>query len=148
MAIDKHTSDSAKKPTPKTFYIYTLTDPRDNVVFYVGITVNVRQRYEDHLHNSLQALNILKYDLIAEMKANNVKPVITVIDSMTTTNSLYAFQVEGAWTRLMQIRLGTLLNIRNIDDTRTEQEALDAIAHFKSLIDVGSRYSGKLTLSY
>jgi predicted GIY-YIG superfamily endonuclease len=36
----------------ETVFIYTLSDPRDNLIKYVGKTINLKRRFSEHLKES------------------------------------------------------------------------------------------------
>lgn len=58
-------------------YIYTLTDPRTNLVRYIGKTINLKSRLTDHLR---EKLNTHKCNWIAKLKAAGLQPQIEAIE--------------------------------------------------------------------
>ena len=60
-------------------YIYTLTDPRDNKIKYIGKTNNIDKRLYRHL--SENNTNSKKSNWINNLKINNLKPIIEVLDT-------------------------------------------------------------------
>jgi hypothetical protein len=65
-------------------YIYTLTDPIDNLVKYIGRTKNIKQRYYTHTKNSKD--NTPKNNWIKSLKNNELKPIIEILDEGDETN--------------------------------------------------------------
>lgn len=63
----------------ETTNIYILIDPRDNKVRYVGKANNVSQRYKAHL-NRARKHQIHKANWIKQLKENNLKPILEVVD--------------------------------------------------------------------
>lgn len=63
-----------------TEYIYTLTDPRDNAVRYVGKTNNPRNRYQQHL---TQFSNNKEKDAwVQELCSTNLQPIMNIIEEI------------------------------------------------------------------
>lgn len=60
-------------------YIYTLTDPRDNLVKYVGCTTNIDQRMSAHRSNRLKNKNST---WIRELISNKLYPIVEIIDTI------------------------------------------------------------------
>ena len=58
--------------------IYTLSDPRDGYVRYVGKSEDIKTRLSGHCSDKL---NVDKYSWITELKKNDLTPVLEVIDS-------------------------------------------------------------------
>lgn len=149
MSIDNHTARSSQDATTKQYFIYSLTDPRNKTVFYVGCTTNLQNRLKEHMVNSISCNSLLKYDYIAGMKLDNVKPIMDVLDVINTNSTMYAFRIEGAWIRLMELRLGTLLNTNLNQYVGDEEDALYTIARYKELIDKCSKNTErKFILNY
>lgn len=63
-------------------YIYTLTDPTNNKVRYVGKTTNVKRRYYSHINKkSNQRLgNFYLRNWLLSLLNNGQKPILEVID--------------------------------------------------------------------
>jgi len=59
-------------------YIYTLTDPRDNIIKYIGKTNNINKRFNLHLNEKNS--NTKKANWINDLKNNNLK----ILDIGTT----------------------------------------------------------------
>jgi len=61
----------------KKVYIYTLTNPLNNVIFYIGYTNNIKRRLNEHIKYKY---NPLKDAVIDEILHNGLKPTLNVID--------------------------------------------------------------------
>jgi hypothetical protein len=61
----------------KKVYIYTLTNPLNNEVFYVGYTKNPTRRLNEHIK---QRYNPCKDYVIDKILHNGLKPILNVID--------------------------------------------------------------------
>lgn len=64
-------------------YIYTLSDPRDGTVRYVGITLDTGIRYYEHIHNGENSRSN-KSLWIEDVIASGLKPVLFTIDTAET----------------------------------------------------------------
>lgn len=86
------------------FYIYTLTDPRDGSVRYVGMTHRPEGREKQHLcAASTTPMGAWMNDLAAA----GVRPSLTIIEEV---NGFYAARrVEQKWIK-HYAEIGTLLN--------------------------------------
>ncbi len=61
----------------KKVYIYTLINPLNNQIFYVGYTNNPTRRINEHIKYKY---NPLKDGIIAEILCNKLKPILKIID--------------------------------------------------------------------
>lgn len=75
-----------------TYYIYILSNPNNDEVFYVGSTTNPRARETSHWssvsHNSARD----KY-----VKEHGIKPAFTVIDQIDVASKTDVRHLEGYW---------------------------------------------------
>jgi len=117
----------------KHYIIYSLTDPRNNVLFYVGITSRPKERLNEHVLNLVVKATDIKKAYFAELRSANVIPIMECIDEITTSHSRYAYRLERAWIRIMSWKHDTLINTNIANDIRDLQQALDLIAHTKWL---------------
>ncbi len=78
------TSDAAggARPVGRTTYLYTLSDPRDGRIRYVGKTVNVADRLYMHLYNATHGRDTHKDRWIRTLLAAGVEPLLTVVDEV------------------------------------------------------------------
>lgn len=60
--------------------IYTLTDPRDNQIKYVGKTNNIKRRMQEHL---VESSTTKKNNWIKSLRKQNLKPIIEILDEET-----------------------------------------------------------------
>ncbi len=66
-------------------YIYSLIDPRYNKVRYIGKTVNLKRRYEQHLY-LFTGNNPRKERWIQGLKNEGLKPEMVVIEECNESN--------------------------------------------------------------
>lgn len=65
----------------ETTYIYTLSDPRNNLVRYVGKTSNPKMRLQNHM-NRKHNERTHKRNWIESLKKNKLKPLFEIIDEV------------------------------------------------------------------
>jgi hypothetical protein len=71
------------EPKSETVFIYTLSDPRNNQIRYVGKSVNLEARLKGHLSTSRHAeRNSNKGKWIMSLYDENLEPVIEAIDEV------------------------------------------------------------------
>jgi hypothetical protein len=65
----------------KVYYIYSLINPLDNKIFYVGQTVNPTKRFKDHMGHLKESAreNKEKVKIINAILKNGNKPVFKVL---------------------------------------------------------------------
>jgi predicted GIY-YIG superfamily endonuclease len=95
-------------PVDEIVYIYTLTDPNTNEVRYVGGSRDVAHRYNNHLFDSTSNKN--KVEWVNELKSQNKKPILRIIEQ--TTKSTW-IEREKYWIA----QYNNLLNMVNNPDT-------------------------------
>jgi hypothetical protein len=64
----------------KKVYIYTLTNPLNNEVFYIGYTYNLKKRLYEHLYSYNLKDNRYKKLIIEKILSAGLKPEINAID--------------------------------------------------------------------
>ena len=62
------------------FKVYALVDPRGPEIFYVGCTISPRNRLRQHIRNRGRVVNSSLGHRIAEMKAENFRPSMVVLE--------------------------------------------------------------------
>ncbi len=64
----------------KTIYIYGLSDPRNDIIRYVGKSLNVERRLTAHLKNS----NACKHchSWLVKLKGDGVDPKVTILETL------------------------------------------------------------------
>lgn len=77
----------------KKFYIYGLVDPTDDKVKYVGCSINTKIRYRKHLYEAKNK-KLKKEKWINDLLEKGIKPILTVIDTIITTNRTEALNLE------------------------------------------------------
>jgi hypothetical protein len=60
----------------RPYYLYTLNDPTDGVVKYVGCTINPKSRFSLHLN---ELSNKRKCEWIAHLKSMGLKPIMNIV---------------------------------------------------------------------
>lgn len=75
------------------YSIYTLVDPRDGAVRYVGLSQDAEQRYRNHCH----ATDIVSsaYIWLKELKEQGLKPLLFIIEEGLNGN--IAWERETYW---------------------------------------------------
>ena len=82
-------------------YIYSLSEPDTKEIKYIGQTDNINRIYNDHLTNSTNEnsteYNTYKSRWIRKLLKNNLKPIISIIESVNTleeSNIMERFYIE------------------------------------------------------
>ncbi len=75
-------------------YIYTLTDPRDNIIKYIGKTKDIKKRLKRHINESNS--NSKKDNWINKLKSENLEPIIELLDigDESNINNLEIFWIS------------------------------------------------------
>lgn len=66
----------------RTWFIYTLSDPRTHEVRYVGVTFRLRQRFTEHVSRA-QEQTTYKANWIKQLLREELRPILTVVDQGT-----------------------------------------------------------------
>lgn len=126
MQINKNMSARSFKPHYVEF-VYSLTCPIKNDVFYVGKTVNPNQRLLAHSSdcNTLDEEDTNeKRKRIKEIKVANLVPkmdIVTKTEVWTTIDKMAAHWIEVYWIQ----ELAKQWPLTNIKDIKTKEEQLD-----------------------
>lgn len=91
--------------TPYT--LYTLSDPRDERVHYVGISKDVERRYQEHV--TCLGMNLHKNIWVIELFREERKPVLTIIEEITGKKQ--ALERENYWIQHYLAQGSPLTNI-------------------------------------
>jgi predicted GIY-YIG superfamily endonuclease len=75
-------------------YIYTLSNPTNSEIFYVGATYNLDVRLRQHLND---ATYYSRKKLTAYLNSMNVKPKIEVIDEVVVSSKKESLPTETYW---------------------------------------------------
>ena len=81
--------------SPCPHFVYELIDPRDNAVFYVGITIDLYARYRQHMH--CDGINVLKDAHIQEIRDAGYLPIMRRLELVE--NAEQARTREQYWIR-------------------------------------------------
>lgn len=63
-------------------YIYALVDPRDSVIYYVGQTINLKHRLNDHIYRSRSSFSKCD-EWIVGLKKCGLKPIMIILETVT-----------------------------------------------------------------
>lgn len=106
----------------KKYTIYGLKDPLTNKLRYIGCSINIDNRYRQHLYNSKNLLN--EKDLwINELLSNNFYPELIILDIIETDNRKKALNLEAKY---INENKETLFNINDFmyDENKKEKVIL------------------------
>jgi len=121
-----------------TTYIYTLTDPITNQIRYVGKTINLKERYKNHLRSNpgTHCSNWIK-----SLRNKNLVPLIEVIDE---TDSEDWASLEQYWIAQIRAWGFNLVNLTDGGEGASGFIASKATRDLHSLIRRG-RFTNKLS---
>jgi len=128
----------------KSIYIYTLLDPRNGQVNYVGKTINPKLRFRTHLKPSSLCNEIKKNVWIKSLLQFNLKPELSILEKVTMSNWQ---QRERYWIKFYRKQNPNLTNTTSggagvIDGAYFSPEARRKI----SLTHKGNKYNlGRIT---
>jgi len=83
--------------TSAKYYVYALVDPRDDMIRYVGITVDPATRLRDH--SGGVSANDAKDKWIAELKLLGLRPVMKILEDKV--NSELIAERERYWIQTL-----------------------------------------------
>lgn len=90
----------ARKPRMKTAFIYTLADPRDKKIRYVGKTINKYERRRSHFYNFVKQSNP-KTLWIKELRSLGMKPIMEELESVN-------YEFDSEWEDAERFWISTL----------------------------------------
>lgn len=70
----------------KKIYIYTIKDPRDYQIKYVGKTVNINRRFKEHISPYYLKTNTAKNNWIKKLLSENLQPIFEVLETCENIN--------------------------------------------------------------
>jgi 3-oxoacyl-[acyl-carrier-protein] synthase III len=79
----------------KTFYVYTLTNPKTDEIFYVGVTQSCKWRKSTHASKITDNGKLSRKDRY--VVENGITPVFEVIDEIVAYSLIKASEVEEYW---------------------------------------------------
>lgn len=92
-------------------YIYTLSDPRDQSIHYVGMSKNPRQRW--YQHNQGIDGSESKIAWIQELRNLRLKSVLTIIETVEANSLSDAWHREKHWIEFYAQQGAPLTNLPN-----------------------------------
>jgi excisionase family DNA binding protein len=108
-------ASKARNLDDKSYQIYALIDPRDNLVYYVGISIDASARFYAHL-NDEGACNVQKRAWIAELRQAGISPLLKVLETIEAGSNAYAVacEQENYWIAELSRSGNPLLNVIGI----------------------------------
>ena len=122
-------------------YVYTLTDPRDSQVRYVGVTTNPQHRLRCHISNTNDRQ--YKSEWVLELRAAGLKPEMTVVAQ--AANEADGLDLEKEWIERLTNEGYSLTNGRKPAKSTKKPAPIERrpttcdedIANGESVIDMG-----------
>src|SRR5579859_3314691 len=93
------------------YEIYALVDPRDNLVHYVGLSVDAENRLNGHLTGSGDSLQVRKWFL--ELRKARLAPILRILEKIEPDSKAHtlACEKELYWIRELARQGQPLLNV-------------------------------------
>jgi len=88
------------------YSVYTLADPRNGTIRYVGITRDVSQRYYYHCLPGDTTSNA--YEWLKELRDKEIKPILSIIEEVDSWDA--AYKSETYWMNFLLAEEEPLLN--------------------------------------
>lgn len=124
----------------KPVYIYSLVDPRYNKIRYIGKTVNLEKRFEQHLY-WFTGNNLRKERWVLGLKNLGLKPELIVIEECNQSNWA---ERERHWIAYYRQIYPDLTNIADGGESTWDcQEARD-----KRVVKVAKRTGAEINRCY
>jgi hypothetical protein len=116
----------------KMYCIYTLSDPRDGAIRYIGLSKTPFKRFGSHLTTGADPHNLLKKAWIEDLINNEMLPVIKIIERFEDRDLAYIRESElieeyiekGVDILNMQTNI---INAKNRELRRNAKKALNII---------------------
>lgn len=93
------------------FTIYGLVDPRDNIIKYVGKTINIESRYRQHLYSKDK-------DWLNDLKKNGLKPDLIKLDEIETEDRKEVQALETEYIIKYKDNVSNILQKGDLNDTQ------------------------------
>lgn len=95
-----------------TTYIYTLADPRDGFVRYVGKTTNLNERYRCHV-NPAKSINDHRTNWLRSLRKSGLTPVMEVLEEIHSDDDSAWRDAERFWIESLRCLGCKLVNTQN-----------------------------------
>lgn len=112
----------------KDIIIYTLIDPRDNQVRYIGKTNNLKQRLANHINRSKSGFNSPIHCWIRKLLDLNLKPTISVQEVCNQDNWE---EREKYWIQYYREKYENITNVSDGGITPLKNPDYQKIVHSK-----------------
>lgn len=113
-----------------TYYVYGLFDPRDSLLFYIGVTKDPKQRFQQHMQDKLGTR--AKVKRIKELKAIGLKPMML---NLQITDGHSAPYLEKYW-----IQFASFLGAKLANKKHTTVNGHDIVNRFAKYSSVRTHY--------
>lgn len=111
------------------YVIYVLVDPRDNSVFYVGITEDVYHRFLEHINCS--GTNFGKNARIVELRATNKMVIMETLEEVESRGA--ALQRETYWIHHFEALREPIANISKTSPSRRAKKTGIRLGRFSNI---------------
>jgi predicted GIY-YIG superfamily endonuclease len=118
------------------YVIYSLIDPRDESVRYVGISDNMPTRFMHHLRET--GSRTAKGMWLAELKSYGLQPTIKILEEMQArkTQRYLVEEREKHWIRVFEQSGASLTNIRDtLSDPRKPSNRERGNSHDRKILE-------------
>ncbi len=88
------------------YSVYTLIDPRNGAIRYVGITKDIEQRYYTHCIPTDSTSSAFRW--IQELKDQKLKPLLAIIEEIDSWDA--AYERETYWMNFLLAEEEPLVN--------------------------------------
>jgi len=124
-------SSMAKKPKSDDVFIYTLIDPRNGQVKYVGKTVDPKDRLRRHIAIRLDQPMTKCKQWIAQLLASGLRPLMSVIDTCKTSDwesveKMYIKKFRDSGVDITNIADGGAMPSQTIEQRRNSAKKMNA----------------------
>ena len=130
--------------------IYSLVNPLDNMVFYVGKTQSVlSNRLIGHLSEKLSLTeykNKRKIDIISTLKGKQLKPKIELLEIVYVTDINETCEREIFWINYFKANGHPITNTKLVDGTYLDKGEIDAQTQRTSQIQEIEAYCSEIGL--
>jgi hypothetical protein len=96
------------------YEIYALVDPRDNLVYYVGLSINAENRLKGHLRGSIGSNQERKW--LLDLKKVGLVPTLRILEKIESGSEAHALACEKElfWIRELARQGQPLLNVSGL----------------------------------